>query len=60
MRPEFAAGESRPDEPRSGCSDCEKETEGFILPDPESPDRASWDQLHSRYHVVRREVEAHV
>jgi signal transduction histidine kinase len=57
MRPEFAAGESRPDEPRSGCSDCENETEGFILPDADSPDRASWDQLHSRYHVVRRELD---
>lgn len=56
MRPEFAAGESEPGSSRSGCADCE-ETEGFTTPAVDSPDREPWDQLHSRYHAVRREVD---
>jgi signal transduction histidine kinase len=57
MRPEFAAGESGPDAPRSGCTDCESEAGGFVPPDFDSPARDSWDQLHSRYHAANREVD---
>jgi len=57
MRPEFAAGESGSDAPRSGCAECENEAGGFFPPAIDSSDRESWDQLHSRYHAVRREVD---
>ncbi len=55
MGPESPTNEPRPvAEP--GCSDCAQETEGFTFPDVDSPDREPWDQLHARYHAVRREV----
>ena len=40
-----------------GCSDCSAEMEGFTHPRFDSPDRESWDQLHARYHALRRESD---
>lgn len=31
--------------------------DGFIHPRADSPDRESWDQLHVRYHALRRETD---
>lgn len=39
-----------------GCSECSAEMEGFIHPPSDSPDREFWDQLHARYHALRRET----
>jgi signal transduction histidine kinase len=50
--------ESAASDPRAAESACVKcaQTDGFTYPDVDSPDREPWDQLHSRYHAVRREV----
>jgi len=53
MGSESAASDPRPAE--SACVEC-AQTDGFTYPDVDSPDREPWDQLHSRYHAVRREV----
>lgn len=31
--------------------------EGFTFPAADSPDRESWDQLHARYHALRRDAD---
>jgi signal transduction histidine kinase len=56
MGSESAASEPRP-VADPGCAECAQETEGFTFPDVYSPEREPWDQLHSRYHAVRREID---
>lgn len=42
---------------REVCVECERDMEGFVAPPADGPGREAWDQLHSRYHVVRREAD---
>ena len=56
MRSEPTADLPRAADEETGCPDCSAEMEGFTFPAVHSPDRESWDQLHARYHVLRREA----
>lgn len=55
MRSDSAAEAPRPG--AEACADCDNEMEGFTHPPVESPEREAWDQLHSRYHALRREAD---
>ena len=55
MRSKPTADLSRSADEESGCPDCRAEMEGFTFPSADSSDRESWDQLHARYHALRRD-----
>jgi signal transduction histidine kinase len=57
MRPEPNADLSRFGDQSSGCPECTAEMEGIAVPTADSPDPERWEQLHARYHIVRRESD---
>ncbi|HSM43924.1 MAG TPA: HAMP domain-containing sensor histidine kinase [Acidimicrobiia bacterium] len=56
-KPDAPSGRSRPEDDVPGCPECSSETDGFLAPAVDSSERGAWDQLHSRYHALRRETD---
>jgi signal transduction histidine kinase len=57
MRPKAPADLSRLGGQSSACPECSAEMEGVAFPTEDSPNREAWEQLHARYHALRRETD---